>query len=91
MKANKFKKKKAPAKAPQDVHKELKAHVCQFCKDCLKRKDWFEKKGTFSAFVCFKSNLVEVPNNTWWLDSGVITHVYHYVAVIHYDSNYISK
>jgi len=62
VKANKFKKKKAPAKVPHDAHKELKADVCRFCKkkghyqkDCLKRKAWFEKKGTFSAFVCFKS------------------------------------
>jgi len=71
VKANKFKKKKALAKVPQDAHKELKADMCRFCKkeghyqkDCLKRKAWFEKKGTFSVFVCFKSNLVEVRNNT---------------------------
>ena len=42
---NKFKKKKAPAKIPQDAHKELKADVCYSCKkegrhqkDCLKHK-----------------------------------------------------
>ncbi|XP_049368990.1 uncharacterized protein LOC125833884 [Solanum verrucosum] len=82
MKANKFKKKKALAKVPQDAHKELKVDVCHFCKkkrhyqkDCLKRKAWFEKKGTFSAIVCFESNLVEVHNNTWWPDSGASTHV----------------
>ncbi|KAH0696611.1 hypothetical protein KY289_014093 [Solanum tuberosum] len=52
VKANKFKKKKAPAKVQQDAHKELKADMCGFCKkeghyqkDCLKRKAWFEKKG----------------------------------------------
>uniref|UniRef100_A0A1S4D7L0 CCHC-type domain-containing protein n=1 Tax=Nicotiana tabacum TaxID=4097 RepID=A0A1S4D7L0_TOBAC len=82
VKANKFKKKKAPAKAQQDANKEHKADTCRFCnkeghyqKDCLKRKAWFEKKGTISAFVCFESNLVEVPNNTWWLDSGATAHV----------------
>ncbi|KAH0653269.1 hypothetical protein KY289_030947 [Solanum tuberosum] len=32
VKANKFKKKKAPAKVPQDAHKELKADVCRFCR-----------------------------------------------------------
>ena len=35
----------------------------------------FEKKDTFSAFVCFESNLVEVSNNTWWLDARATTHV----------------
>nr|XP_009803862.1 PREDICTED: uncharacterized protein LOC104249184 [Nicotiana sylvestris] len=82
VKANKFKKKKAHAKAQQDANKEYKVDTCRFCnkegqyqKDCLKRKAWFEKKGIFSAFVCFESNLVEVPNNTWWLDSGATAHV----------------
>ncbi|KAK4727244.1 hypothetical protein R3W88_032161 [Solanum pinnatisectum] len=32
VKANKFKKKKAPAKVPQDAHKELKVDVCRFCR-----------------------------------------------------------
>ena len=35
----------------------------------------FEKKSNPSALVCFKSNLVEVPYNTWWIDSGCIAHV----------------
>ena len=30
VKSNKFKKKKAPAKIPNDAHKELKADVCHF-------------------------------------------------------------
>ncbi|XP_015084217.1 uncharacterized protein LOC107027610 [Solanum pennellii] len=82
VKVNNFKKKKALAEVPQDAHKELKADVCCLCKkeghhqkDCLKRKVWFEKKGIFSVFLCFESNLVDVPNNTWWLDAGAITHV----------------
>nr|XP_033512417.1 uncharacterized protein LOC104097793 [Nicotiana tomentosiformis] len=52
VKPNKFKKKKAPAKTPQDAKKEHKADMCRFCnkeghyqKDCIKRKAWFEKKG----------------------------------------------
>ena len=24
--------------------------------------------------VCFKSNIIDVPSNTWWLDSGVTIH-----------------
>nr|XP_009796234.1 PREDICTED: uncharacterized protein LOC104242829 [Nicotiana sylvestris] len=82
VKANKFKKKKELAKAPQDANKEHKAETCCFCNkerhyqnDCLKRKAWFERKGTISAFVCFESNLIEVPNNTWWLDSGATARV----------------
>ena len=64
------------------IHKGQKKDVCHFCKkighckkDCLKHKIWFEKKGKLIAFVCFKSNLAEVPCNTWWIDFGCITHV----------------
>ncbi|KAA0061857.1 copia-like pol polyprotein [Cucumis melo var. makuwa] len=46
-------------------------------KDCLKRKAWFENKGKHNALVCFESNLTEVPYNTWWIDSGCITHVFN--------------
>nr|XP_033509199.1 uncharacterized protein LOC117274087 [Nicotiana tomentosiformis] len=52
VKANKFKKKKAPAKASQDAKKEHGVYTCRFYdkerhyqKDCLKCKAWFEKKG----------------------------------------------
>ena len=49
--------------------KGVKCHFCKklghFQKDCQKRKAWFEKKGKPSAFVCFESNLAEVPSNTW--------------------------
>jgi hypothetical protein len=48
-------------------------------KDCLKCRQWFEKKGKCQikgfVSVCFESNLTEVPSNTWWLDSTTITHV----------------
>ena len=44
---------------------------------CLKRKAWFEKKGIHYVSVCFESNLIEVPSNTWWLDTGATTHVSH--------------
>ena len=26
-------------------------------------------------YVCFESNLTEVPHNSWWIDSGCTTHV----------------
>jgi len=41
----------------------------------LKHKIWFEKKGEHNAYVCFESNITEVPHNTWWIDSRCITHV----------------
>ena len=44
-------------------------------KDCSKRRAWFEKKGMKLSFVCYESNLAEVPSNTWWIDSGATTHI----------------
>ena len=45
---------------------------CFFCnkkghmkKDCIKFKNWLEKKGTPFAFVCYESNMVNVNHNTW--------------------------
>jgi hypothetical protein len=67
------------------LKKEIKKQQndrCHFCNkpghfqaDCAKRKSWFEKKGKPLALVCFESNYVEVPSNTWWLDSGSNVHV----------------
>ena len=34
-----------------------------FQKDYPKCKSWFEKKGELNAYVCFQSNLTEVPYN----------------------------
>ena len=72
-KAKKFKKKGSDKvkQIANDGKKEKKVDKCHFCKkeghyqkDCLKRKTWFEKKGTLNAFVCFESNLSAVPSNT---------------------------
>ncbi|KAL2246808.1 UNVERIFIED_CONTAM: Retrovirus-related Pol polyprotein from transposon TNT 1-94 [Sesamum indicum] len=63
------------------VHKEQRCYFCRKLehvkKDCPKRKAWFKKKGIHYVSVCFESNLIEVPFNTWWLDSGATTHVSH--------------
>lgn len=40
---------------------------------------WFEKQCMFYVFINFESNLIEVPNNNWWLDSGATTHVSHFM------------
>lgn len=62
---------------------------CHFCKktghyhkDCHKRKAWFKKKGIHLTSACFKSNLNEVPSNTWWLDSCATGHVFDTIARI---------
>ena len=80
--SNKEKKKgKQPMKVKGDAQKVKKCHFCgkvgHFKNECLKRMAWFEKKGIHYVFVCFESNLIEVPSNTWWLDTGATTHVSH--------------
>ncbi|KAL1214071.1 Retrovirus-related Pol polyprotein from transposon TNT 1-94 [Cardamine amara subsp. amara] len=81
--SNKGKKKdKAVFKGPESqIRKTVKCFFCKkeghIRKDCPKRQAWFDKKGTKHLFVCSELNLVEVPHNTWWLDSGASTHVSH--------------
>ncbi|KAH9648506.1 Integrase catalytic domain-containing protein [Citrus sinensis] len=55
---------------------------CHFCKkpghkraECRRFKAWLEKKGIPVAFVCFESNLVDVPSDTWWLDTGATINI----------------
>ena len=76
------KKDKAPLKVNEGhVQKERRCFFCKklghLKKDCPKRKAWFEKKGIHYCSVCFEMNLLEVPNNTRWMDSGATTHVSH--------------
>ena len=44
-------------------------------KTCTKYATWHEKKGTLLNFVCSKINLVIVPTNTWWIDTGATTRI----------------
>ncbi|KAH9669148.1 retrovirus-related pol polyprotein from transposon TNT 1-94-like protein [Citrus sinensis] len=55
---------------------------CHFCKkpghkraECRGFKAWLEKKGIPVAFVGFESNLVDVPSDTWWLDTGATINI----------------
>lgn len=59
-----------------------KVHKCYFCNkpghkkaECLKRIAWMERRSIHSVSVCFEFNFIEVPSNTWWLDTGATTHV----------------
>ena len=62
-----------------DIKKESKCFFCKkkghVKKDCLKFKNWMEKKGNPFVFVCYESNMVNVNHNTWWIDSGSTIHV----------------
>uniref|UniRef100_A0A2N9II69 CCHC-type domain-containing protein n=1 Tax=Fagus sylvatica TaxID=28930 RepID=A0A2N9II69_FAGSY len=68
---------------PQFKHKnEDMKGKCFWCrkkghvkKDCNRFKNWLEKKGTPLALVYFESNLVDVPLNSWWIDTGASIHV----------------
>lgn len=63
-----------------------KSFWCFWCKenghkktDCHTFKAWLDSKNKFGgnhlAFVCFESNLVDVPINSRWLDSCSMTHI----------------
>ena len=59
-----------------DIQKgELK---CWFCKSVGHKKSncpAFKAKGESLAFVCHESSLIDVPVNSWWIDSGASIHV----------------
>ncbi|CAH8267188.1 unnamed protein product [Arabidopsis lyrata] len=70
------------AKGPTQKKHVKGEDTCFFCKkgghmkkDCHKYHAWRAKKGMFLALVCSEINLVEVPINTWWLDSGATTNI----------------
>ena len=66
----------------KEQKKQDKEITCFFCKKtghmkktCTKYTTWYEKKGTLLNFVCLEINLVVMPTNTWWIDTGATTHI----------------
>ena len=43
--------------------------------DCKKLKAMLKRKGRLLVKFCLESNVVNVPSNTWWLDTGATIHV----------------
>ena len=73
---------KEEKKIPPKKNIKKGGNKCHFCnkkghikKDCLKRKNWFEKRGNLLSLVCFETNFIDVPTNTWWVDTGAVIHV----------------
>lgn len=55
---------------------------CKFChkkghtqRDCPKFKEWLSKKGKIDALMIYESLNIDVPFNSWWIDSGSMVHV----------------
>lgn len=81
--------KKGPWKKKQRVNKSGESSnsvnkgklKCFFCKkighkkqDCMKYKKWLEKKGN-TSLVSYECHLLNVPNFSWWIDSGATAHI----------------
>ncbi|KAK1280894.1 hypothetical protein QJS04_geneDACA024005 [Acorus gramineus] len=86
MKKKKFKKSGKSKKNFGSQKKEQKPdqRVCFYCKqpghfkaECpkLKKKQKSLGQGIVNSFVCTEINYVDVPSNTWWLDSGCTIHI----------------
>ena len=61
---------------------EMFKEKCNFCHkfghkkaDYRKLKSYLEKKGNCIVMVCLESNIIDVPLNTWRLDTGATIHV----------------
>ncbi|GAV65560.1 UBN2_2 domain-containing protein [Cephalotus follicularis] len=69
-------------KASASDTKHVQAPKCHFCrkvghlrKDCTGFKDWLAKKGNDFNFMIYESLLVDIPSNTWWVDTGCTVHI----------------
>ena len=50
--------------------------------DCRKLNVYLEKKGNPSVKVCLKSNIIDVPTNSWWLYTSAIIHVTNFMQAV---------
>ncbi|KAL0386361.1 UNVERIFIED_CONTAM: hypothetical protein Slati_4605900 [Sesamum latifolium] len=61
-----------------EIKNESKCFICKkkghIKKDCPKFKIWLEKKGN-QLYICYKSNMVDIYHNTWWIDSSSTIYV----------------
>ena len=81
-KKGKGKKRKQGNDASKNGQKEENNMHCHFFhKKCHKRRDcygfkaWLEKKGKTQCLVSYESYLVDVPPNSWWIDTGASIHI----------------
>ena len=38
-----------------------------------------EKKGTSSIFGCLEANMIDVPSNSWWIDTGASIYIANFL------------
>ncbi|KAL4569139.1 hypothetical protein LXL04_024770 [Taraxacum kok-saghyz] len=65
-------------KSSMGVHKFDNKPRCKIFhtqRDCPKFKEWLAKKGNNNAFMIYESLNINVPFNSWWIDSGSMVHV----------------
>ncbi|RDX60586.1 hypothetical protein CR513_61258, partial [Mucuna pruriens] len=72
------KKDKGKTKLKHNEGRVYKDKSCYFCKQIGHfKKEYQKRKKMFckEKYYNISSNLIEVPNNTWWLDFGATTHI----------------
>ena len=58
---------------------KVRCHYCKtkghYRKDCENFKEWLRAKWKADMYVYEESNLIEIPINSWWLDTGSSVHI----------------
>ena len=63
-----------------EIEKEKECYFCKetghLRKNCVGFKNWLSRKGNiFDIFVCVESNIVYIPPESWWFDTGCTIHI----------------
>ncbi|KAL6342265.1 hypothetical protein AAG906_006890 [Vitis piasezkii] len=81
-KKGKGKKKKQGNDVSYNGQKDENKIQCHFChkkghkrRDCSGFKAWLEKKGKTQCLVSYESYLVDIPPNSWWIETGASIHI----------------